>query len=60
MIRRWVSAWPLDARDHALVAGFAAIVIGVSQVSPPAAWITAGVLLLAFWLFPYALRKGPN
>lgn len=49
----WLRAsWPLDLGDAQLIAGFGALVYGVSQWSAPSAWCVAGVLLLAGWLAP--------
>ena len=46
---RKVTAKQLHAwlRDAGLVAGAASVVYGVAQWSPPAAWIAAGLALLA-------------
>lgn len=38
----------LDLSDWILLLGAACIVYGVAQINIPAAWITAGVLLIAF------------
>ena len=42
----------IDIGDLQFTIGFGALVYGVSLVSVAAAWITAGVLLLATWLIP--------
>ena len=38
----------LDLSDWLLLFGAACIVCGVAQINIPAAWITAGLLLIAF------------
>ena len=38
----------LDISDTLLLLGAACIVCGVAQINIPAAWITAGVQLIAF------------
>lgn len=38
----------LDLSDALLLLGAACIVCGVAQINIPAAWITAGILLIAF------------
>lgn len=43
-----VRAMKLDLSDYLLLLGAACIVCGVAQINIPAAWITAGVLLIAF------------
>lgn len=37
-----------DLSDWLLLLGAACIVCGVAQINIPAAWITAGILLIAF------------
>ena len=49
--------WPFDRRDALGLAGFGALLYGVSLLSVPAAWICAGVLLLGAWARPW-LRQG--
>jgi len=43
------AAWPLDRRDGVGIAGFVLLIYGIAQLSAPAAWIAAGLLLLAGW-----------
>jgi hypothetical protein len=47
----------VDTHDIIGVGGFFALVYGVAQVSAPAAWITAGLLLVALWLWPLLRRN---
>ena len=56
-MKRLLSRWPFDHRDGLLLVGFSALVYGVSQVSIAAAWMTAGVVLLAGWVAPLLPRK---
>lgn len=61
MRSRVVKAWAylmrqevpsIDIGDLQVVAGFGALVYGVSQLSVPAAWMLAGALLLVGWSIP--------
>lgn len=60
----WIGkAWraiDLDAHDACTVGGFGSLVYGVSLWSEPAAWMTAGVILLSISVWPplRRLRKG--
>ena len=47
----------LDMGDLQVVAGFGALVYGVSLVSMPGAWMLAGALLLAGWVIPRVPRR---
>lgn len=49
----------LQENVNALVAllGFGALEVGVAQVSPAAAWIVGGVLLMLWACWPYAWRS---
>jgi hypothetical protein len=62
-MRKWPKApkLPIDQRDACAVCGFLLVSYGVYQLLPAAGWISAGAMLLAFWLFPYLLtaRKEP-
>lgn len=64
--RRLLAAWPylmrqqvpsIDMGDLQVVAGFGALVYGVSLVSTPGAWMLAGALLLAGWVIPRIPRR---
>ena len=48
---------PFDRRDVCLVVGLGCLVYGISAVSQPAAWITAGLALLGYWALPYVLAR---
>lgn len=49
--------WPFDRRDALLVVGFGSLEVGIAQLSAPAAWITAGALLLIIWAAPLLPTK---
>ncbi len=46
----------LDVRDVLALAGFAALLYGVSRWSAPAAWVVGGALVLVVSLWPYVRR----
>ncbi len=48
---------PIDRRDVCLVAGAGCLLYGIGSVFQPAAWITAGAVLLAIWALPYVLSR---
>lgn len=53
MNKRWI-----DGRDVLGLAGFVALEVGLSLWWPPAAWIVAGVILLAVAVMPEIRRPG--
>ncbi len=54
----WIVAhWPIDRRDALACGGIGSLIYGVAQVSPPAAWISFGLLMLLIWLSPWLPRK---
>lgn len=55
----WMRRTELDGRDIVAVVGFISLVYGVAQWSGPAAFVVAGVVLLASALWPVLTRKGP-
>lgn len=46
---------PIDRRDVCLITGAGCLLYGIWSVSHPAAWITAGAVLLCIWALPYVL-----
>lgn len=53
--RNWLAT--VDRRDGLLLAGFGSFIYGIAQLSGPAAWMTAGALLLAAWAAPWVLVR---
>jgi hypothetical protein len=55
-----VRKWGIDGRDGLFLVGLLSVLQGVRLWSEAAAWVTAGVVLLAVWAQPYApgWRKG--
>lgn len=47
----------VDSRDLIGLAGFLALLEGVREVSPAAAWVVGGLIFLGIWFAPY-VRKG--
>lgn len=47
----------IDIGDVQVVAGFGALIYGVSLVSVPAAWMLSGALLLIGWILPRLPRR---
>lgn len=53
----WLRQLPIDTHDIMGMAGFGSLIYGVSLWSSAAAWVTAGVLILAAWSAPIVTKS---